>query len=59
MGASFRVFSKVFHKVRKTRHQYPEIGPKPGEIKEKPPKKGQSEPAPMTATVGRSVHRMG
>jgi len=29
------VFSGVFRKVRKTRHQYPEFGPKPGEIKKK------------------------
>jgi hypothetical protein len=26
------VLTRVFHKVRKTRHQYLEFGPKPGEI---------------------------
>jgi len=52
------VFSKVFHKVTKTWHQYPEFGPKPGEIKEKLPKNGQSEPTHMSASVGSSVHRM-
>ncbi len=33
------VFSGVFRKVRKTRHRYPEFGPKPGEIKKKTSKK--------------------
>ncbi len=31
---------RVSRKVRKTRHQNPEFGPKPGEIKKKPVKKG-------------------
>jgi hypothetical protein len=34
-----KVYGRVFRKVRKTRHQYPEFGPKPGEIFKKPAKK--------------------
>jgi hypothetical protein len=34
------IIIRVSHKVRKTRHQYPEFGPKPDEIiKKKPAKK--------------------
>jgi hypothetical protein len=31
--------NRVFHKVRKTQHQNPEFGPKPGEIPKKPRKR--------------------
>jgi len=30
--------TRVFHTVRTTQHQYPEFGPKPGEILKKPAK---------------------
>jgi hypothetical protein len=36
------LYSRVFLKVRKTQHQNPEFGPKPGEIQEKPAKKYSS-----------------
>jgi hypothetical protein len=33
------LYNRVFCKVRKTQHQNPEFGPKPGEIEKKPAKK--------------------
>jgi hypothetical protein len=33
------LYNRVFRIVRKTQHQNPEFGPKPGDIKKKPAKK--------------------